>query len=642
MSAAQGPERLVTGLEAPEAAALPALRASEERYRSILRAVPDVIAITSLDARILLVSPRAVAMYRAAGEEEILGRPITDFLAAEERERAAANIGLMFQGILPGPEEYCGLRLDGSRFPLEANAEFIRDAQGQPSSLVFVVRDITGRKGAEEELRVSEARQRALLQAIPDLIFSTRRNGEFLAVHACDPALLFMPPERFLRRTVAEVLPGPFAGQFMAASGAALDTRAVQELAYALPVAGEERHFEARVAPSGEDTVITVVRDVTARVRAERSQRTLEVQLLQAQKLESLGSLAGGVAHDMNNVLGAILGLASAHLEAQPPDSAARQAFGTIIKAAERGGRMVKSLLSFARQTAANASRLDLNELLHDQVRLLEGSTLAQVRVVLDLAGDLRPILGDASALAHAFMNLCVNAADAMPGRGTLTLSTRNRPGGWVEVAVADTGTGMTPEVQARALDPFFTTKELGKGTGLGLSMVYGAVQAHRGQLELQSEPGRGTRVTLRFPACEPGQAGEPVAPRPGPAAQVALEVLLVDDDALVQTSTRMLLEALGHTVVGVTSGEAALERLEAGLEPGLVILDLNMPGLGGGGTLPRLRALRPELPVLLATGRADQTALDLVAADRGTLLLAKPFTMGEMRERIGDVTGRG
>jgi CheY-like chemotaxis protein len=204
-----------------------------------------------------------------------------------------------------------------------------------------------------------------------------------------------------------------------------------------------------------------------------------------------------------------------------------------------------------------------------------------------------------------------------------------------VEVLVEDTGCGMPQEVLARALDPFFTTKEVGKGTGLGLSMVYSTVKAHRGRLELQSEPGLGTRVRLCFPATESRKRDpEPRAARPASSGK-ALHVLLVDDDDLVLKSSRMLVEVLGHLVTSRPCGEEALAAIEGGLRPDLVILDMNMPGLGGKGTLPRLRALLPEVPILLATGRADQDALDLVAGHGRVTLLTKPFSLGELQAHL-------
>jgi len=388
--------------------------------------------------------------------------------------------------------------------------------------------------------------------------------------------------------------------------------------------------------------VLGIYEDITERKQAEEERERLQAQLRQIQKMEGLGNLAGGVAHDMNNVLGAILGLATANLGAQAPGSPARKAFETIIKAAERGGKMVKSLLSFSRQTTAEERLLDLNKIIQEEVTLLERTTLAKVHLEMNLAADLRHILGDESALTHAILNLCVNAVDAMPDNGTITLRTRNMDDHWVEVQVEDTGSGMPKEVLDRAMDPFFTTKEVGKGTGLGLSLVYSTMKAHHGHIDLRSEPGRGTCVKLRFPACDLAAQGitpcEEHAARP---VRDGLKVLVIDDDDLIQTSVGMVMEVMGHTVIHARSGEDALEQLAGGLQVDVVILDMNMPGLGGLGTLPRLRATHPALPVLLATGRVDQVALDLVASDAHTILLSKPFSMHEVEAKIDAALGR-
>jgi PAS domain S-box-containing protein len=391
---------------------------------------------------------------------------------------------------------------------------------------------------------------------------------------------------------------------------------------------------------NGERNLISITRDITELKLAEEEKARLQSQLQQAQKMESLGNLAGGVAHDMNNVLGAILGLASAHLESEPEGSRVRGAFATIVKAAERGGRMVKSLLSFARQSPAAQHELDLNAILLEELRLLEHTILAKIRLELDLAPNLAPMLGDASALTNVLMNLCINAVDAMPESGTLTLRTRNLDRDWIEVQVADTGIGMPKADQERALEPFFTTKAQGKGTGLGLSMVYSTIKAHHGQLELQSEPGQGTRVRMRFPVCAAPLAAGPAAAERQARGLGPLQVLLVDDDELIQASMEAILEQLGHVTTGASSGEEALAKLSAGLRPDVVILDMNMPGLGGSGTLPRLRALYPALPILLATGRADQAALDLVEAHSKVVLLAKPFSMADLDQNLA-ILGR-
>lgn len=394
-----------------------------------------------------------------------------------------------------------------------------------------------------------------------------------------------------------------------------------------------------RILDNGDALWTGTLMDTSDKIQAEETETALLAQLAQSQKMESLGTLAGGIAHDMNNVLGAILGLASAHIDTQPYGSPLHQALDKICKATERGGKMVKSLLNFARQRPAENQALDLNAILLEQVGLLERTTLSKVQLQLDLEANLRPMLGDTSALTHAFMNLCVNAVDAMPETGTLILRTRNVDSDWIEVAVEDNGTGMSKEVVEKAPDPFFTTKGVGKGTGLGLSMVFSTVKVHRGQMTIQSELGRGTRVAMRFPVCANeslARGADLAVARSKPSPQASLKVLLVDDDELIQSSTLELLKTLGHCAVSTAlSGEEALVLVEAGLKPDLVLLDINMPGLGGVGTLPRLRALCPKVPILLITGQADQAAQTLVSAHPGVNLLSKPFGLRELRKYL-------
>jgi signal transduction histidine kinase/CheY-like chemotaxis protein len=402
-----------------------------------------------------------------------------------------------------------------------------------------------------------------------------------------------------------------------------------------LMLANQELGFQKREKGKRAAELVFAYKDLL--FQKERSR--LQAQLQQSQRLESLGTLAGGVAHDMNNVLAAILGLAEVHLVRQPAGSPIHQAFEIIAQAAVRGGKLVKSLLTFAHQSSSERLELDLNATLRDEIRLLACTSLVNVHLEVDLAPDLRPIHGDAGALTHALMNLCINAADAMSENGTLRLSTRNVDPDWVEVMVEDTGSGMSKEILDKALDPFFTTKEVGKGTGLGLSTVYATVKAHGGHLDIHSEPGVGTRVSLRFPACSQARVaaveprGTHVEPFQGP-----LTVLVVDDDDLVQNSMRAMLDLLGHSVIAARSGEEAVAKLEARFQPDLVILDMNMPGLGGSRTLPRLRALLPKVPVLVATGRPDQSAMNLVEGQAHVTLLPKPFGLADLRQYLGSL----
>ncbi|HEX9080630.1 MAG TPA: ATP-binding protein, partial [Holophagaceae bacterium] len=287
------------------------------------------------------------------------------------------------------------------------------------------------------------------------------------------------------------------------------------------------------------------------------------------------------------------------------------------------------------RKQMESAELLDLNALVREQADVLERTTLKKAEWVLDLDPGLPPILGQASDLGNALINLCINALDAMSRGGRITLRTRCDPGGCAVLSVEDNGAGMTPEVLARALDPFFTTKPAGKGTGLGLPMVYGTMKAHGGSLELQSEPGAGTRVHLRFPP-----AGGTAAPASlGGSATSDLppaRVLLVDDDELVRLTVPPLLEALGLEAESVESGLQALDRLEAAPRIDLVILDQNMPQLSGAESLARIRSRWPELPVLLASGyrEAEPAAYDRLAT------LEKPYTLDALRRALARLLG--
>jgi CheY-like chemotaxis protein len=373
------------------------------------------------------------------------------------------------------------------------------------------------------------------------------------------------------------------------------------------------------------------------RRRAHEEHLALQAHLVRAQQLESLGMLAGGVAHDMNNVLAAILGLASIHAESAPAGTPLARAMATIVKACNRGRDVVKGILFFSRHNLEKVSAVSLNAVARDVSQLLRYTTLRKINLKLNLAMPLPIIQADEVAVAHALMNLCVNAVDAMPYGGSLLIRTGIDPRGRVELEVRDSGDGMSPDVLQRAMEPFFTTKAPGKGTGLGLSMVYGTMRAHGGDLVLWSRPGVGTRALLRFPA--PVAAEPEAAPESAPAirreARVSLSVLLVDDDPLILSSTQELLESLGHRVEAVGNGLEALAWLEAGHEADLILLDMNMPVLPGSQALPRILGIRPDQKVLVVSGYLDAEARKLVQAFPGVLAIEKPYSSAEFNRAI-------
>jgi CheY-like chemotaxis protein/two-component sensor histidine kinase len=363
----------------------------------------------------------------------------------------------------------------------------------------------------------------------------------------------------------------------------------------------------------------------------------LERQLNHLQRLESLGRLASGVSHDMNNVLGTIMAIGSLLQAKYGQDPAIVKDAELLQHAAVRGRDLVQGLRDFSRKELQSARRLDLNDILRHEADLLERTSLKRFSIVLDLAPNLPLVFGEASGIQNALMNLCVNAMDAMPDKGTLTLSSRDLGQGFVELTVADDGQGMSPEVLARALEPFFTTKPIGKGTGLGLSQVYGTVKAHGGSLDIKSKPGEGTKVAMVFPSVQVQVDGtSPEHHALGHPGHV-LKVLLVDDEEMIRGTVLSLLDVLGHHAQAASSGIEALRRLDAGMEVDLVILDINMPGIDGIETLVRLRIAHPEIKVLLATGYADDRIPSVLRRFPDIRILKKPFMISELNRVLSD-----
>jgi signal transduction histidine kinase/CheY-like chemotaxis protein len=377
---------------------------------------------------------------------------------------------------------------------------------------------------------------------------------------------------------------------------------------------------------------------------AERA-RT-EDQLRQLQKLESIGQLTGGVAHDFNNLLTAVLGNLELLRKRLPHDPATERLLDGATQGAQRGAALTQRLLAFARRQALQPRPTDLADLVRGLADLLYRSLGPAIEIAFDLPAGLPPASADPNQIELALLNLAVNARDAMSDGGTLTisLSLEQAPaardlaaGRYVRLCVSDTGCGMDPQTLSRAIEPFFSTKEVGKGTGLGLSMIHGLALQLKGALRLLSDVGRGTRAELWLPVAS--GAAAPAAPDSQPEASVSkrrLTLLFVDDDFLISLSTAALLEDLGHDVIKASSGAAALDVLKSGKPIDLLITDYAMPGMTGVQLAEAARKLKPDLPILLATGYADLPARAKVELPR----LSKPYQQNQLAERITSLVG--
>ena len=385
-----------------------------------------------------------------------------------------------------------------------------------------------------------------------------------------------------------------------------------------------------------------ITRDVTERRDAERALQEAREALFQSQKMDAVGQLTGGVAHDFNNLLMVVLGSLELLRKRLPADPKMMRLADNAIQAAQRGSGLTQRMLAFARRQELKPEALDVAELVRGMTDLLRSSLGATVQIETDFYPGLDRVLADRNQLELAILNLAVNARDAMPKGGSVFVTAREanvdaapglKAGRYVCLSVIDEGHGMDDATRERALEPFFTTKGVGKGTGLGLSMVHGMIQQSGGQLVLRSRMGEGTTAELWLPvaAAAPGHVRQAVDPEALDGREGPLVILAVDDDALVLLNTAAMLEDLGHTVLEATSGKSALEiiRREDGID--LVITDQAMPNMTGSDLAAAIRAEKPHLPIILATGFAELPP----GADEDLPKLSKPFRQHQLADAI-------
>jgi signal transduction histidine kinase len=403
------------------------------------------------------------------------------------------------------------------------------------------------------------------------------------------------------------------------------------------------------IKPFSERELHATIQMALERCRAEKAQRDGEAALRQAQKMEAIGQLAGGVAHDFNNLLGVIIGNLDRVTERDQSDPEILEMVRDALGAALRGASLTRQLLAYSRRQTLDPHVLKLDRAVTDLTTLLRRTLGEPIQIETILPEDLQAVRIDVNQFENALLNLAVNARDAMPQGGTLTIEARNvelteadidgdaSPGPYVRVAVTDTGTGMTDEVAERAFEPFFTTKPAGAGTGLGLSMVYGFVRQSRGLVKIFSEVGRGTRVELFFPAvATAGEELQKVHDALGtPVARPGETVLVVEDDAALRKLISRLLAALGYGVIEAEDAPTALNLLDQTERIDLLLTDVVLPkGMSGPALAREARSRRPGLKSLYMSGYT-RNALDGDAAGEGAPLLMKPFRKADLASRL-------
>jgi signal transduction histidine kinase/ActR/RegA family two-component response regulator len=410
---------------------------------------------------------------------------------------------------------------------------------------------------------------------------------------------------------------------------------------YSLSIHGEETWFSATASPLDRDSVIWVAHSINEQRKAEEALRRSEEQLRQATKMEAVGRLAGGVAHDFNNLLTSVLGHADLALGNLDPADTLYDDLLEIRSAGARAASLTQQLLAFSRRQVLESRVLDLNAVVAGITKMLRRTIGEDVELVSRLAPDLGPVRADPVQVEQVLLNLAVNARDAMPEGGRLTIETLNirlPAGPGVRILVEDTGVGMTEEVRAHLFEPFFTTKEVGKGTGLGLATAYGVVQQSGGTIGVTSTPGRGTVFVIDLPQVvgEPAPAEPPVQLDPGGGTET---ILLVEDEEAVRNLTRRVLQRNGYRVLSAPNAESALDlsRVHPG-EIHLLLTDVVMPGMSGPRLAEILVGERERLRCLFMSGYAATTLEQKILLHGEVTFLQKPFTTTQLHRRVREV----
>lgn len=618
-----------------------ALRTSEGRFRLAWETSPDALSISNLKDGTYVDVNEGYTFLTGYPREDVVGRSALEMpFWADPRDREPFVAALAKHGALRNYETRLRRR-DGEIRTILISAGLMSINGDQ--HLLAVTKDIEDIKRAEEALRTSEEKYRYVVENANDAIFIAQdgyvkfpnsrlatMSGFSLEELTSRPFLDFVHPEDrdfveavHQKRMEGELVPAMYSLRGITKSGETLWVE----------LSSVFRTWEGRPAS------LNFMRDIS-------QEKRLESQLIHAHKMEAVGTLAGGIAHDFNNLLQAISGYTELLLQQSAEGERGARELQEISRAARRGSELTRQLLTFSRKVESKLQPVDLNRVVTGVQTLLERTIPKMIHIELRLMTDIKPVNADASQIEQVLMNLAVNARDAMPDGGTLSIHTSNitldelycrrhpdlSPGDYVLLAVADTGHGMDKATMDHIFDPFFTTKEIGKGSGLGLAIAYGIVKSHSGHIRCASRPDQGTVIEIYLPAVEgiegaQSDLGDSPRPRGGDET-----ILLVDDDDALRDLGEQMLRLYGYTVISAPDGEDAVEIYTRHRDRiDLVILDLIMPGMGGSLCLQELLAVNPDARVLITSGYSPEGESEKAIRSGAAAFLQKPYDLHEL-----------
>jgi PAS domain S-box-containing protein len=627
-----------------------ALREREAQFASVIGSAMDAIITVDPDQRIVLFNAAAEKMFDSKAEEA-RGQDISRFIPGRYREahrehirkfgrhnatkRSMGNLGAIF-----------GLRADGVEFPIEASISHA-DVSGHKLYTV-IIRDITERKKAEDQMR----EQAALLDRAHDAILVRNLEDRVLFWNHGAERLYGWKSEDAVGRDVRELFYRADAIQYEQAKKHLLEHDEWEGELRQITRDGKQIVSQSRWTLVRDDhglpsSVLVIDTDISDKKR-------IEAQFLRAQRMESIGTLAGGIAHDFNNLLSPIL-ISIRLLEQKVPDEDSQRILATLQTSVERAASLVKQVLSFARGVEGERLTLQPRHLIRELVKILQDTLPKSISVSFKCAEDLWTVMGDPTQLHQVMMNLCVNARDAMPDGGDLTIGAENvtidepyarmnleaRPGHFVLITIADTGAGISSQVVDKIFEPFFTTKEHGKGTGLGLSTALGIVKGHSGFINVYSEPGRKTQFNIYLPASGIDQLKSRQPEESHLPTGHGELILLVDDEQGVLEITRRTLEAYGYRALTASDGtEAVALFAQHKDEVKVVVTDMMMPYMDGPATIRALQKISPRVQIIATSGFTDDHRAAEASGNSVRKFLSKPYTADKLLKALAEILG--